>query len=255
MELPNLGKYCQESSCQQLDFLPIKCQFCSNTFCTRHFLPQDHQCSGDYSRLKLQVSDVNYRYPCQHPGCKSGELAPVICPGCSNNFCLAHRHQIDHGCAAHKPPENSMAEAAVKIQKITESLDSTPAKGGQGRKSDKLSAKVQLMKLKQKSSGDQSLPQEERVYLMILLPQSYNATQQPIFVSRHWTVGKAIDVAANIAKVKNDNNILGADKLMFFHERDGSLLGSMDQTLKSLLDDQQMYNGQTVILEYIHGSA
>lgn len=52
-------------------------------------------------------------------------------------------------------------------------------------------------------------------------------------------------------QVANHNNILGADKLMLFHASDGSKLGPMDQTLKSLLDDQQIYNGQTVILEYL----
>lgn len=57
------------------------------------------------------------------------------------------------------------------------------------------------MKLKQKSSGQQSLPQEERIYLMILLPKSHSATSQPVFVSHHWTIGKAIDTIATIAKV------------------------------------------------------
>ncbi|KAG7170455.1 AN1-type zinc finger protein 1-like [Homarus americanus] len=186
----------------------------------------------------------------QATGCNNGELAPVICTGCSNNFCLTHRHQVDHVCPAYKPPENAMAEAAVKIQQITDRLDATPAKKGQGRKSDKLSAKVQLMKLKQKSSGDESLPREERLYLMVLFPMECKTVAQPLFFSHQWTVGRAIDAAATIAKITNRNNILGADKLMFFHASDGNRLGSMDQTLKSLLEKQHLYNGQTVILEY-----
>lgn len=252
MEIPNLGKQCQELSCKQLDFLPIVCQFCSRSFCKDHFLPQQHQCTGEYNKIKQQVSeDADYRYPCQHQGCKGGELAPVICPGCSNNFCLTHRHQVDHGCPTYKPPENTMADAAAKIQKITDCMDSGHSKKGQGRKSDKLSAKVQLMKLKQKSCGEQSLPQEERLYLLVLLPKTSQVSSQPVFVSHNWSLGKAIDATANIAKITNRNNILDADKLIFFRASDGSLLGSMDQTLKSLMDNQLLFNGQTVILEYV----
>lgn len=57
------------------------------------------------------------------------------------------------------------------------------------------------MKLKQKASGEQSLPQEERLYLMVLLPKTCQASSQPVFVSHKWTVGRTIDATANIAKV------------------------------------------------------
>lgn len=54
MEFPELGKNCDKVGCNDLDFLPIKCQYCQKYFCTKHFLPQDHQCenykSTDYSK-------------------------------------------------------------------------------------------------------------------------------------------------------------------------------------------------------------
>ncbi|XP_042893769.1 AN1-type zinc finger protein 1-like [Penaeus japonicus] len=252
MELPDLGKQCSASTCQQLDFLPIECQFCNKIFCKEHFPPDYHGCTGDYNKVVTEVvGQGGTLHLCQLPECKDGELTPVICPGCSKNFCLRHRHQVDHQCPAYEPPVNPMAEAAEKIQKITERLGSNASSKGQGRKSDKLSAKVQLMKLKQKSSGQQSLPQEERVYLMILLPKCHGVTSQPVFLSHHWTVGKAIDTIATIARVPNRNNVLGADKLLLFRASDGSRLGSMEAKLKLLLDDQQLFNGQTLILEYM----
>lgn len=252
MEIPDLGKQCNVSTCQQLDFLPIECQFCNRSFCKEHFPPDYHGCTGEYNKVVTEVvGQGGTLHHCQLPECKEGELVPVICPGCSKKFCLRHRHQVDHHCPEYKPPVNPMAEAAEKIQKITERLGSGASSKGQGRKSDKLAAKVQLMKLKQKSSGQQSLPQEERIYLMILLPKSHSATSQPVFVSHHWTIGKAIDTIATIAKVPNRNNILGADKLLLFRASDGSRLGSMEANLKVLLDDQQLFNGQSLILEYM----
>ena len=44
MELPTLGKNCMRADCNVLDFLPIKCQYCGDFFCSKHFLPSDHDC-------------------------------------------------------------------------------------------------------------------------------------------------------------------------------------------------------------------
>lgn len=57
------------------------------------------------------------------------------------------------------------------------------------------------MKLKQKSCGEGSLPQEERLYLMVLLPKTGKTTSQPVFVSHHWSIGRAVDAIATLAKV------------------------------------------------------
>lgn len=53
-------------------------------------------------------------------------------------FCF----QVDHDCPSYQPPEDPMAQAAIKIQEITNRLDAADSKKGQGRKSDKLAAKV-----------------------------------------------------------------------------------------------------------------
>ncbi|KAK7077078.1 AN1-type zinc finger protein 1 [Halocaridina rubra] len=202
--------------------------------------------------MEKGASSEPLRYHCDHLNCSNTELAPVICPGCSKNFCLQHRHKVDHDCLAYEAPVNPMAEAAAKIEKITERLNSADIKKGQGRKSDKLAAKVQLMKLKQKSSGQADLPQEERLYFLVFLPKTFaGQSQASVFLSQHWSIGKAVDVIASIAKVPNHNNITGADKLVLFRTSDGSSLGAMDVKLKSLFDDQQLFNGQSLIMEYV----
>ncbi|XP_068239813.1 AN1-type zinc finger protein 1-like [Palaemon carinicauda] len=252
MEFPELGKQCQVSSCQQLDFLPIKCHFCSALFCKDHFPPQYHDCTGDYNNIVDKGPGGGpLRYPCELQGCKDGELAPVICIVCSKNFCLAHRHRDDHGCATNEPQNNTLAEAAAKVQKITERLDAADSKKGQGRKSDKLSAKVQLMKLKQKSLGQGDLPQDERLYFLVFLPKTHSVPTQAVYVSHHWSIGKSIDTIATISKVPNRNNVVGADKLVLFRASDGSHLGAMDVTLKSLVNEGELFNGQSLIMEYV----
>ena len=66
MEFPELGKHCYVSECKQLgelilnyirtvddhsfrlDFLPIRCDACSETFCVGHYHYQGHSCPNSY---------------------------------------------------------------------------------------------------------------------------------------------------------------------------------------------------------------
>ncbi|KAK3864736.1 hypothetical protein Pcinc_029596 [Petrolisthes cinctipes] len=258
MEFPDLGQQCQVSSCSQLDFLPIKCHFCGESYCQYHFLPQQHKCIGENHQTRTtEVPEspgervCGKKYLCEVKGCRGGELAPVICPACTHNFCLAHRHQVDHECSSYQPSENPMSQAAIKIQEITNRLDAADSKKGQGRKSDKLAAKVQLMKLKQRSSGKSGLTQEERLYFLVMLPKGSPTTSLPVFVSHHWVVGVAVDNIASLAKLPNRNNVVGADKLVLFRTSDGSQVVPIHSTLKSLVEEQELYNGQSLILEYV----
>lgn len=249
-----IGQHCGVSQCHQLDFLPFKCNFCSMIVCKDHSNPQYHSCTGDFDKvLKEKPDSVTYSYACQYEGCNGGELTPVICFGCKNNFCLAHRHQVDHKCTAYVEPKNPLAEAAQKMETITSKMSTNESSKGQGRKNDKLAAKVQLMKLKQKSDGASGLPREERLYFLIMLPTVLHskAKKHNVFISHHWTVGRAVDAIAELAKVPNHNNVVDADKLILFRASDGSSLGAMDVKLKALVDDQQLFNGQSIILEYV----
>ena len=44
MEFPELGVNCSVSHCNQLDFLPVKCDACKSKFCNDHFLYDAHSC-------------------------------------------------------------------------------------------------------------------------------------------------------------------------------------------------------------------
>ncbi|CAI4223428.1 unnamed protein product [Auanema sp. JU1783] len=132
-ELPHIGKHCGASLCHRLDFLPVRCDACSGTYCIDHFTYDGHGCSQGYQK-NVQVPvcplcdkpvptpkgvqpdfQVNehiqnncekiakpkiFTNKCSSKGCKKRELVPVTCPKCKLNFCLAHRHEKDHECGS-----------------------------------------------------------------------------------------------------------------------------------------------------------
>ncbi|PAV70797.1 hypothetical protein WR25_05416 [Diploscapter pachys] len=134
-EFPDLGKHCNASCCSRLDFLPIRCDACSLTFCIEHFTYAAHDCANSHLKnvqvpvcplcnkpvptpkgvpYDVQVDNhiknncTNQQKPklysnrCSMKGCKNKELVPFICPSCNLNFCVKHRIDIDHKCEAGK---------------------------------------------------------------------------------------------------------------------------------------------------------
>merc|ERR1711953_783378 len=44
MEFPDLGKHCMHEGCNRLDFLPVKCVGCKQTYCIDHYQYEKHSC-------------------------------------------------------------------------------------------------------------------------------------------------------------------------------------------------------------------
>lgn len=130
MEFPHLGKHCSEKFCRKLDFLPMKCDACGDIFCSEHFSYRTHSCPSAYQK-DVQVPicplcsdpvptprDVSpdvtvgahidkfcksekpkiYTNRCTFKNCKKKELVPFSCGVCKQNYCLKHRHTVDHEC-------------------------------------------------------------------------------------------------------------------------------------------------------------
>jgi len=180
MELPHCGSNCTAEQCNTLDFLPFSCSYCHSIFCKTHFLPESHKClayqqnsaGGIGTRVPVPT------YSCSLAGCSKRELVPVVCPHCTSQFCLDHRHQPDHNCSKWEKPKERMVQTQSLIEGIVARTKANPQPRGQGPKSEKLAAKVQLMKLKQNSKGLKELPTEERLHLLVKLPNS----QVPEFI-------------------------------------------------------------------------
>ncbi|KAF2896066.1 hypothetical protein ILUMI_10110 [Ignelater luminosus] len=134
MEFPDLGKHCSVSSCNKLDFLPIKCDACGQIFCEEHYQYAVHNCSNAYKKNNQvpvcplcnipipvprgQAPDIAvgehidndcqsdpaknnrkvFTNKCSLKGCKTKEVIPITCNECTLNFCLKHRHPADHSC-------------------------------------------------------------------------------------------------------------------------------------------------------------
>jgi hypothetical protein len=171
--------------------------------------------------------------------------------------CLAHRHQSDHSCSKLVAPVHSMTQTKAKVEEII-SQAAVPVKTKKLRsvKAQKTAAKVQLMKLKMKSSGDKSLPQEERVYFLVTPPKISGKSPTGIWVSNKWVMGRVVDSLAASLGVKNENNVVGKDKVKLFRAADGkSVCEDMSEVLKELLTKEELFNGDSVVLEYVKDNA
>ncbi|XP_020834334.1 AN1-type zinc finger protein 2A [Phascolarctos cinereus] len=133
MEFPDLGEHCSEKTCKQLDFLPLNCDACDKVFCKDHAQYERHKCGAAYKKdMQVPVcplchvpvpvgrgeiadvvvgqhmdKDCKYNpaqekkifiHRCSKEGCKKKELFKLLCDQCNDNFCIKHRHPLDHNC-------------------------------------------------------------------------------------------------------------------------------------------------------------
>lgn len=254
MEFPTVGSHCTFNACNLLDYLPIKCSYCNQNFCKEHFFPLKHSCTPYQDLMDSLVLSTHTitSYPCKFGTCVKSELVPVICELCQLQVCLEHRHKPDHLCPKFSKPAERMVQTTLLVEKILEKNASKKKPGPQGAKSDKLAAKVQLMKLKQNSEGSKELPDDERVYFLVNL--SEKKTSKGVFFSKHWSIGKCIDTLATIFKLSNFNNQPFKPQLNLFNSGDECISLRKDAALKDLLGSETLFNGQTIDLRYVETS-
>lgn len=155
MEFPDLGKHCSEVTCKQLDFLPLTCDACEDVFCKDHITYDQHKCFSAYKKdvqvpvcplcgapvpvKKGELADVAvgqhidsncspdptkrkqkiFTNRCCKPGCRRKELMEVECDQCHRNFCVSHRHALDHDCKSEGPVLSKAGSAAVMRSRKT----------------------------------------------------------------------------------------------------------------------------------------
>jgi len=172
--------------------------------------------------------------------------------------CLSHRHQSEHSCSKLVTPVHSMSQTKAKVVEILSSQPVAPVKPKKLRsvKAQKTAAKVQLMKLKMKSTGDNSLPQTERIYFLVTPPKESGKSPSGVWVSNRWVMGRVVDSLAVSLGVKNENNVVGKDRIKLFRAADGkSICEDMSEGLEGLVTKEELFNGDSVILEYVKDNA
>ncbi|XP_037999148.1 AN1-type zinc finger protein 2B isoform X2 [Motacilla alba alba] len=176
MEFPDLGAHCSWPACQRLDFLPLKCDACEQIFCTDHIAYAQHNCTSAYKKdvqvpvcplcntpvpvRRGEMPDVVvgehidrdcksdpaqrkrkiFTNKCLKPGCKQKEMMKVICDQCHKNYCLKHRHPLDHDCSGAGHPLSKAGHAAVTRAQASSSKIVTASSSGAARPADSSSS-------------------------------------------------------------------------------------------------------------------
>jgi hypothetical protein len=121
-------------------------------------------------------------------------------------------------------------------------------------KNAKMAAKVQLMKLKQNAEGSKGIVTEDRIYFRVhfLTKRSNSISSKNVFVSKRFSVGKIIDVLADLCQIENPNNSSNSSKkLRIFRRTDGEIWSSdLTVDLESMIEAENAFSGESIILEY-----
>ncbi|GBM70752.1 AN1-type zinc finger protein 2B [Araneus ventricosus] len=160
MEFPHLGNHCHVKTCNRLDFLPMKCDACSNLFCIDHFTYNKHSCDDAFQKdvqvpvcplcnnpvpsKRGEQPDIAvsqhidrdcqadpaiakrkiYTNKCNVKGCKQKEVIRITCDICHKSYCLKHRHPADHKCEEQKAVSPAQAAGAAAIARAQNSKKS-----------------------------------------------------------------------------------------------------------------------------------
>ncbi|XP_029815763.1 AN1-type zinc finger protein 2B [Manacus vitellinus] len=158
------------------DFLPLKCDACEQIFCTDHIAYAQHDCTSAYKKdvqvpvcplcntpvpvRRGEMPDVVvgehidrdcksdpaqrkrkiFTNKCLKPGCKQKEMMKVICDQCHKNYCLKHRHPLDHDCSGAGRPLSKAGHAAVTRAQASSSKIATASSSGAARPADSSSS-------------------------------------------------------------------------------------------------------------------
>lgn len=262
MELPQLGDRCGISTCAQLDFLPVKCSYCAQSFCKDHSSPLHHECQDvphNVVTAEMVASSEPKGYSCSYEACTERDVVELLCSKCGKHFCVSHRH---HGCSDPKKeaqrarrekfeaPKRQFKEAKETVDKM---LDAKIEKNRNlsGTKKDTAN-KIQLMRIKQKATGRRNVPASLRSYFLVHWVPSGGSEpdSKPIFVNKEWPLGRVVDEVADQCKIIRDTNKPTAPKLRLFHMNGEILSEDLSINVNKLLEDNVLIDGASLIIDF-----
>ncbi|XP_010872904.2 AN1-type zinc finger protein 2A isoform X1 [Esox lucius] len=187
MEFPDLGDHCSENSCKRLDFLPMRCDACQDIFCKDHITYANHKCMSSYKKdiqvpvcplcntpipiKRGEMPDIKvgehidrdcqsdpaqkkrkiFTNKCSKGGCKQKEMIRVTCDQCHMNYCLKHRHPLDHDC---KPEAKTVSKSGFAALMRSQGASSSSASSSGSRGSSRA---VSNGNVRTQSSGAQAV--------------------------------------------------------------------------------------------------
>ncbi|PYI12061.1 hypothetical protein BO78DRAFT_357555 [Aspergillus sclerotiicarbonarius CBS 121057] len=202
-DLDSIGRHCQLSYCNQLDFLPFRCSSCKGTFCLDHRTETAHKCprAGEWARAQhpssspspsnTSASTSSNQKPtiyntdqCAEVSCKTliHTLTDpgVTCPECKKSFCLRHRLREGHECrprgnnsggrqgggAGGAGGAETLKSMFAKVKTWGKNATTSTTGGRAGGRT--LSRTAQVNAMKRSAKGDANVPVDKRVYVAVV---------------------------------------------------------------------------------------
>ncbi|KAL2796477.1 hypothetical protein BJX66DRAFT_299752 [Aspergillus keveii] len=279
-DLESIGRHCQFEYCNQLDFLPFRCESCRGTYCLDHRTETAHQCpnAGEWARrgnasrentptTATQKPTIYNSDQCAHLSCKTliNTLKDpgVRCPDCRREYCLKHRLREEHDCAKRLGGRGAGAGAGTAPNETIKSMFARVRSWGKDKsqaaaqvaaaakpkpKPNSAAARiVQVNTMKKAAKGDASVPADKRIYLHVVGTSETQAADAPngdFWFDSRWKVGRVLDDAAKRLRVENMNNRAGEEaRLRLFHVESGEFLEFADA-----LGGGKVKTGDTIVL-------
>ncbi|KAL4803948.1 hypothetical protein BDV18DRAFT_33627 [Aspergillus unguis] len=275
-DLESIGCHCQYEYCNQLDFLPFRCESCRGTYCLDHRTETAHRCpqEGEWARRRngattatstpTQKPTIYNSDQCAHVSCKTliNTLKDpgVRCPDCTRQYCLKHRLKEEHDCAKIAPRlgNSSAAAPADTVRSMFARVRSWGKDKSQAAATAAAAAKpkpkpnsaaarmAQVNALKKSAKGDASVPADKRVYLHVVGTSETQGVDPPngdFWFDSRWKIGRVLDNAAKRLMVENMNHQVGEEeRLRVFHVESGEFLEF------SAVTGEKTKSGDTVVL-------
>lgn len=277
-DLESIGRHCQYEYCNQLDFLPFRCESCGGTYCLDHRTETAHRCpqEGEWARRRngnrqsanstpTQKPTIYNSDQCAHVSCKTlintFKDPGVRCPDCSREYCLKHRLKEEHDCAKIAPrlgsgaagaPNETIRSMFARVRSWGKDKSQVAATAAASVKpkpkpNSPAARAVQVNALKKAAKGDSSVPADKRVYLHVVGTSETQGVDPPngdFWFDSRWKVGRVLDDAAKRLGVENVNNRAGEEaRLRLFHVDSGEFLEFSDA-----LGAGKVKSGDTIVL-------
>ena len=253
-----IGAHCQYTYCNQLDFLPFRCESCRGTFCLDHRSETGHKCAkaGEWAAKRRRANlgtpsigsgknTLQVEKPCASPDCKaiigSSLSTAVHCSTCNRDYCLKHRLNEDHNCKnlvpigarpskfGSQPDYAKIALGKLKAWGTAKKATMSERVLPKPKPSSPAARLIAVNNLNKTAKGDAKLPPDKRIYMYVEAEAATTKSKLPsgeFFYSKDWVIGRVLDAAAKSLQVENINNqgMDEASKLRVFHVEGGRLL-------------------------------
>lgn len=212
----NIGKHCHK--CQQLDFLPFHCEYCNFTYCSSHRNLESHRCPG--KPREEARSNQQYDGPTAASLFPDREKDKIKLENSINNA----KPKATNIIGRNSTQGNVLTKFAkfLKLQKNKKKNDNK-VMGLFKRSAPRARSKVAEMAiLRRDTRGDPKVSETDKIYMWCLYinPKqvSDNAEtdifaninveneKKAVWVSKQWSVGRALDSIADKFNIVNINN-------------------------------------------------